>query len=136
MIPFTSRDDCGFESCMRGVINAVKNPNMKVSLCCDSSEEYSTECLKLYLDIRKHEPVMKAKCVSIIFAEDEHYPPIQAADMIAYCIRQHYTRETVTPEPVIDSLLAIFGRDGSIPQSFGYDDIENAELGSGTILES
>jgi hypothetical protein len=124
---------CGFEGCMRSVINAVKNPNMRVSLCCDSTDEFSVECLKLYLEIRRREPVLKAKCVSIIFAEDEHYPPLQLADMVAYCIRQDYTRQTVQPEPIIDALLAIFRRDGSIPSSFGYD--VDAKLGLGTLGE-
>jgi hypothetical protein len=124
---------CGFEACMRAVIATVKNPHMKVALLCDCSEQYSVECLRLYLRMRAHNQVFKDKCASLTFCEDEDFPPLQAADMLAYCIRSDYTRQITSPPKVVDDLLTIFRRDGSRDTAFVYE-LAKANLGSG-ILE-
>lgn len=111
---------CGFQACVHGLMAAVQNPAMKIALQCDSSEEYAVQCLRLYLKMRAHDAEFKNRCVSITFSEDQHYPPLQAADMLAYCVRQDHTRQTVKPPRVVDDLLAVFNRDGIIHGSLDY----------------
>ena len=62
--------------------------NYRFNLLCDDSEEYSSECLKVYRRFRKLEPGLASKIGSLCFVNDETYPPIQAADLMAFCRRR------------------------------------------------
>lgn len=100
---------CGFEACVRQTIEGIKNREMRVHIYCDSSEEYARECLELYIKLRRTNQEMRDKCIAITFAEDEHFPPLQMADMIAYCVRHGKSDRA---EPIITQILGIFQKDG------------------------
>lgn len=125
---------CGFQACMHASVAFARNPNLKLALYCDSSEEYSVQCLKLYLKMRRLVAEFKDKCVSLTFSEDEHFPPLQAADMLAYCVRLDYTRDSAMPQPVIEKLLSIFGRDGTAHGGLSYT-FGMSGLGDGSLSE-
>lgn len=118
----------GFEGCMKAVVSGTTED--KIAIYCDSSEEYSPLCLKMYLKMRNLDEEFKNKCVSLTFAEDEHFPPLQAADMVAYCARTDYTRTIATPQIIIESLIEILKSNGKQVGSIGY---VNTELGTGTL---
>jgi len=110
---------CGFESCIRQVAASLPD-NYVAQLMCDCSEEYAVECLKMYLRLRRSSDEFKSRCVAMVFCEDENSPPLQAADMLAYCLRADYSRSTSTPPKVIDELLRIFRSDGEITKRVTY----------------
>jgi hypothetical protein len=59
-----------------------------VTLVCDDSEEYSSECLKMYRRLKKLNPGVTGRLVSVCFHDDSVYPPLQAADLFAFCYRK------------------------------------------------
>jgi hypothetical protein len=73
---------CGFEACIRGMVEGIRNPALKVAFYYDSSEQYAEGCLKLYQRVRAKNAAIKHRCVSLTFTENEQYPLIQAADML------------------------------------------------------
>ena len=121
---------CGFEGCVRETIRGIKNQEMKVQLWCDSSDEYARQCLDLYIKLRRENQDVRDKCIAITFAEDEHFPPLQFADMVAYAVR--HSQPDSTPEPIIQKLMAIFSKDGVGKSGLIYQ--ENGKgLGSGKL---
>jgi hypothetical protein len=58
-----------------------------VSLICDDEEQTAEPCYKYYRRIKKIDPTRGAKLGSIGFADDEVFPGIQAADMLAWLTR-------------------------------------------------
>jgi hypothetical protein len=59
----------------------------KVSFICDDGEETALNCYKFYRIIRKLEPEWKKRLVALSFADDEHFPALQAADMLSSLMR-------------------------------------------------
>jgi len=64
------------------------DPGDRFNLICDDSEEYSSECLKAYRRLVKLKPEIAKRFGMICFGDDESYSPLQAADMLAYCVRR------------------------------------------------
>jgi len=91
------------------------------------------DCLDLYIKLRNQNLDLRERCIAITFAEDEHFPPLQMADMLAYCVRVRHSQET-TPkaEPVIKKILAIFDQ-GGIGQSGMFYREEGPGSGHGII---
>ena len=90
---------CGFEACMRLILSDLR-PGLDFHVVCDSSEEYSPTMLKLYIQLRARDEAFKRRCIAITFAEDYMFPPIQLADMVAYCERQRRMK-AVDEQPAI-----------------------------------
>jgi hypothetical protein len=63
-------------------------PDVQVSMCCDQEERYSVECLKLFIKLRKEQPEMRKRFVSIAFGDDKAFFQLQAADLLASLARQ------------------------------------------------
>jgi hypothetical protein len=101
---------CGFEGCVRYTLDGIKDPRIGVHIYCDSSDAYARQCLELYIKLRRENLDVRERCIAITFAEDEHFPPLQMADMLAYCVR--HSQPDSTPEPVIKTLNEIFEKDG------------------------
>jgi hypothetical protein len=58
-----------------------------LTLVCDDSEEYSSEALKRYRLYKRLHPDA-SNMVAICFQDDRAYPPLQAADLFAFCYRR------------------------------------------------
>lgn len=56
----------------------------KIALIFDDNEQYSKQCYSLLCELKKRVPLMKETVVSISFADDTHYYPLQAADVLSY----------------------------------------------------
>lgn len=125
---------CGFEACVKDVLARMEDPDLRLHVYCDSSEQYATECLRLYLKLRREHPEFRDRCIAVTFAEDQHFPPLQAADMFAYCERHNANRATVKPDAIIDRILGVFGRRGKRWRGLAYD-LEGPGLGSGILVE-
>jgi Protein of unknown function (DUF3800) len=119
---------CGFEACLKQTLTKSKGP---INSWCDSSEEYAVECLKLYAQLRRKDAEFKQRCVSIRFAEDQVFPPLQLADVVAYCARQKVSGNT--PLPVVQRILDIIDNQAQTNNMTYLRD--GAGLGSGILGE-
>ena len=59
----------------------------RVSVMCDDDEQTALNFYQLYRQFKKIDPELKKKLVSLSFANDESYPALQAADLIAALMR-------------------------------------------------
>lgn len=95
---------CGFEGCMRLIVSGMK-PEDDLHVICDSSEEYSPQMLKLYIQLRTKNEEFKKRCAAITFAEDHMFPPLQLADMVAYCARQRLALAEDVQYPIVKRVM-------------------------------
>lgn len=58
-----------------------------LSLICDHDIETAWECYRHYQGVRKAYDEVRKKTVSISFANDKHFPALQAADLVAWLTR-------------------------------------------------
>jgi hypothetical protein len=73
----------------------------RIALTFDEDEAYSVKCYKLISRLRKIRPEVKEMIISVGFADDEWYSPLQAADVFAN-LTNRYWRDNMaeaTPEP-------------------------------------
>lgn len=54
-----------------------------VGIICDHDEETALTCLRHFNGIRRADTPLRMKLISLTFANDEHFPALQAADMVA-----------------------------------------------------
>jgi len=79
----------------------AKDERPQIMLTFDEDEEYSIRCYKLISRLRKDKPEVKSLIVSISFAADDYFPPLQAADVLAN-LTNKYWRDRMneeSPEP-------------------------------------
>jgi len=62
------------------------------SLIFDDNTAYGKECYGYYSKAREENPDWKKNFGSITFADDEIFPPLQAADMLAWYLRKKHGR--------------------------------------------
>ncbi len=96
---------CGFEGAAKGILS-VFPPTTPMHMVCDLSEEYAPECVRLFNILRANDEDFKRRCFAISFADDSRTPPLQAADMLAYCSRFRHN-ETLKRDPIVDEVAAI-----------------------------
>lgn len=107
-----------------GLLKAIRSrallhnaPNHKFHLVYDLSEEYSVQCLKLFNRMRMLQQPIAQFFPSIAFADDREFPPLQAADMIAYCAREEFLRGVGHCDGIIGKLLEISGSTASVSKT-------------------
>ena len=80
---------CAFEA---GIKNLVSMEGIESSdlfnFICDDSEEYSSECLKVYRKLRRKDTILAERIGGLCFLDDRKYAPLQVADLFAYCHRK------------------------------------------------
>jgi hypothetical protein len=109
---------CAFEACMNRTIHLVHQADF-LHIYCDSTENYAKECIGLYHKLRMRDAEFRKRCVAITFAEDEAFPPLQFADVVAYCVRKQKTDSSQVP-PVVKDILAIIQGRGAIDDTLTY----------------
>jgi hypothetical protein len=75
-----------FMRCLTELASHVQGDD-KVSFICDDGEDTALNCYKFYRTIRKLVPEWKERLVSLSFADDQHFPALQAADMLSSLTR-------------------------------------------------
>jgi hypothetical protein len=134
-VKFRNIQNTMFEACVKTLFEVSDlRANDTVHLYFDSSGD-AAEHLKTYLAIRQRSALIKGKCATIAFGEDELMPPLQVADMIAYCYFQDALKPTKSPQPIIELMLGTFkernrGRSGNLVYNMRG---RIAKLGSGRI---
>ncbi len=84
-----SLDNPYYLAFMRATLDIAKRiqDDDHLSIVCDDDEETALRCHDHYRWVRKVNPVFRRKTVAISFANDEHFPALQAADMVAFLSR-------------------------------------------------
>jgi hypothetical protein len=132
---FRNIQNAMFEACVKTLFEVSElRANDTVHLYFDSSGD-AAEHLKTYLAVRQQSALIRGKCAMIAFGEDELMPPLQLADMIAYCYFQGALKPTKSPQPIIELILRTVkqrnrGRSGNLVYNMRG---RIAKLGSGQI---
>jgi hypothetical protein len=73
----------------RGMLEAVDyiHANDRLSLVCDDDAETAWLCYQHYRGVRRAYSKVRTKTISLSFADDEYFPALQAADMVAFLSR-------------------------------------------------
>lgn len=89
-----STTDPYYTAFARGVWELVDyiHDDDRISLVCDDDEATAWDCYQHYRMIRRAEDVVRRKTVSLTFANDEYFPALQAADMVAGLARHEARR--------------------------------------------
>ena len=84
-----SPDDPLYLAFARGLLEIASHvrDNDKLSLICDDDENTAWGCYSHYRAIRRADTAVKEKLVSFSFSNDEYFPALQAADMVAFLSR-------------------------------------------------
>ena len=97
-----------FQRALVELVNYVP-PDDKISIICDFDLETAWDCFRHYNGVRKAHDRVRKQTVSLSFANDEYFPALQAADMIAYLARLEAKRQFYgTPysyKPLLDYLV-------------------------------
>jgi hypothetical protein len=120
----------GFEACVRSLARQFYNHDLY--LWYDESQEYAETCLKLYQRMKNLNTDLLRRLPSLTFADDQQFPGLQAADMIAYCAYV-VQRDRSNAKKVIREILSIFKKEFNGQEHLLY--LRGGQLGSG-ILES
>jgi hypothetical protein len=80
---------------MSGIMGPVVHVQDRdfVSVICDDDEQAAINCFQFYRRIRKVHKLAHDKLVSISFAQDRQFPPLQGADFIASLVRLEAHRQ-------------------------------------------
>lgn len=90
-----SPDDPHYLAFARGILEIANyvHGDDKISLICDDDENTAWGCYAHYRAIRKADQGVKEKIVSLSFSNDEYFPSLQAADMVAFLSRLEAKRQ-------------------------------------------
>lgn len=90
-----SPDDPYYIAFLRGVLEVLKyvQGDDKISLICDDDESTAWDCYRHYRGIRRAHEGVRRNVVSLTFANDKHFPALQAADMLAFLSRLQAKKE-------------------------------------------
>jgi hypothetical protein len=118
-----------FEACIKSISDSDSlGPRDNAILICDDSDEYSVECLKAYRRLKTKIPDIVKRIPCITFGDDKQYPPLQVADMYAYCFRSKIvgSSDSLWKEPleIIHSALS--------DQTISAIQLANGEVAHGT----
>jgi hypothetical protein len=121
----------GFETCIRAL--AAEFTGHDLHVWYDESQEYAETCLKLYRRLKSMNTDLARRLPSLTFADDEKYPGLQAADMVAYSAYVVQRDGTAAPRVVREIRTIFRGAQRGGKKHLLYT--KGASLGSG-ILES
>ena len=63
-------------------------PKEGISMMCDEDEETAWGCYQLYRRVKQLRPKIGRRLAEISFADDAHFPALQAADMLSFLCRE------------------------------------------------
>jgi hypothetical protein len=89
-----SPDDPYYVAFTRGLIELVDyiQPDDRIALFCDDDLQTAWDCYRHYRGVKKVDGKGRKLAVLLSFADDEYFPALQAADMVAYLARHEAKR--------------------------------------------
>jgi hypothetical protein len=96
-----------FVYCMRKAISVLVWPpeGYAMGIVLDHNENTQRGCLELVSELRKREPQIARHIASLCFVKDEHFPGVQAADMVLHLTRRAMTEGMIRPSERIMKLV-------------------------------
>ena len=90
-----SPNDPYFVAFARGLVALVDyvHSDDKISIICDSDLETAFSCFQHLKGVQRVHPRVRDQVISLSFANDDYFPALQAADMIAYIARLEARRQ-------------------------------------------
>jgi hypothetical protein len=84
-----SVDDPYYLAFARGIAELIDyvHDDDKIALVCDDDKTTAWDCYRHYRGMQAADVEIRRKIVSLGFADDEYFPALQAADMLAYLSR-------------------------------------------------
>ena len=81
------------------------DPSPTVSFVFDDDRQYGPYLYELMSSLKQSSPKVKERVISVCFSNDQHFPPLQAADMLAGGYREFIEALTVDPAPAPSEVL-------------------------------
>jgi hypothetical protein len=84
-------DNPHFLAFLQSVMGSLKHvrDDDRISFICDDDEGTAWDCYRFYRQARRIHPPSQKHFISIAFADDKHFPALQAADMLSSLVRMH-----------------------------------------------
>jgi hypothetical protein len=92
-----------------------------VGVVCDDEEETALQMYKLYRKVRIAWPDARERLISLSFANDEVFTPLQAADMMAGLIRLYARKEFLGENNPYQDLLAALASPDTFDKLWGFE---------------
>lgn len=88
-------NDPYFLAFVRGLLEIVKHigEDGRINLICDDDIDTAWDCYNHYRTVGKVDHRIQKQAVSLSFANDKHFPALQAADMVAFLTRQEASQQ-------------------------------------------
>ena len=111
--------DFAFQQLICLIVKQLQTWNMDDSIAInfDYEEQFSLICLRSLAKLRAHKSEVKKLISAITFCDSNVYPPVQAADMLAYGTYQHLHGNTMD---YMDKLALKPSDPGPVPSSAHY----------------
>jgi hypothetical protein len=71
-----------------GLLANYARPDESITMMCDEDETTAWNCYRLYRRVKELEPKRGRRLAAITFADDVHFPALQAADMLSFLCRE------------------------------------------------
>jgi hypothetical protein len=68
-------------------------PEENISMTCDEDDETAWNCYQLYRRVKELDSRARRKLMALTFANDLHFPALQAADMLSFLCREQALRQ-------------------------------------------
>jgi Protein of unknown function (DUF3800) len=106
-----SPDDPYFIAFQRAILEMIDciHSDDRISLVCDYDNATAWDCFRHWKGVRNSHDLIRKMTISLAFADDEYFPALQAADMVAYlarleAVRQFHGRQ-YSYKPLLDYLI-------------------------------
>lgn len=86
-----------FDTVLGSIIGWLK-PSFVMTIFCDDEQDTAEEYYKLLNRYRRAHQGVADKIAGICFHDDKVFPPLQAADLVAWTLREELERSVVSPE--------------------------------------
>ena len=90
----------------------VCNKHLSVSLVVDDDEEHAIDCYKFLNSMKEELPRFRERITAITFGNDNEYPGLQMADMVAYEARNFMVNQLNNKENPLTPLFGLLTKMG------------------------
>jgi hypothetical protein len=123
-------NELSFEACLYGAMAEIGD-NGEMGVMCDDEEREAMEMYQLLCKFKRRNPVGGKRIVSVCFADDKSYPPLQCADLFAYACRLEEDRKRDSPESAPGEIYRAFVQSETTVRIFRWP---KSETGPGSAL--
>ena len=112
-------NELSFEICINDLVDDLGRHD-QLHIACDDEENESIKMYKFLVRYKLRYPQRRDKFVGLCFADDRFHPALQAADLLAYVVREEFDRRTTGTSPDSSSLYRVFTANGKESIEYGW----------------